>query len=225
MSVDAANCLLKTLEEPVDGVTIILLTNNDKLLLETIISRCQRLELRPLSMEIVTAALITRTGIDEARARLLAGLSRGCLGWALAAAVDESLLEHRNKSLDRLLFILNTSYTERFDAVARMANQFTQTRAAIYDTLELWGDFWRDVLLVKLECHDLITNIDRKNEIIELAGKYRLTEITSSIKSIRTTAEQLTRNANPRLALEVLMIDIAGKEPGRVENMAARIER
>lgn len=225
MSVDAANCLLKTLEEPVEGVTFILLTTNDKLLPETVVSRCQRLELRPLSTDKIAATLVTKTGINEERARLLAGLSRGCLGWALSVAADESLLEHRNESLERLLTILDANYTERFDAITRMATQFTQNRAAVYDTLELWSDFWRDVLLVKLDCHDLITNIDRKDEIIELAGRCRLNQITSSIKSISTTAEQLARNANPRLALEVLMLDITGKEPGRVESTAARISR
>ncbi|MGD9142530.1 MAG: AAA family ATPase [Dehalococcoidia bacterium] len=223
MSVDAANCLLKTLEEPVGGVTFILLSVNDKLLPETVVSRCQRLELRPMSTNDVTTVLTTNPGSPEERARLLAGLSRGCLGWALAAAADESLLEHRNESLDMMLAVLDSSYTERFDAVNRMASQFTRNRAAVYDTLELWGDFWRDVLLARLECNDLITSIDRKHEIMEIAGRYRLKQITSSIKSIRTAAEQLARNANPRLVLEVLMLDIAGKEPGMTGKTAARI--
>ena len=69
----------------------------------------------------------------------------------------------------------------------------------------------------------MITSIDRKNEIMEIAGRYRLTQIISTIKSIRAAAEQLARNANPRLSLEVLMLDIAGKEPGRAEKAAARI--
>ncbi len=223
MSVDAANCLLKTLEEPVAGVTFILLTTNDKLLPETVVSRCQRLELRPLSTEEVAAALTANDGVNQERARLLAGLSRGCLGWALVAATDESLLEHRNDSLDRLMNILDSNYTGRFDSVNRMAAQFTQNRAAIYDTLELWMDFWRDLMLVKLGCPDLITNIDRKSEIIKLAGEYRLTQMTDTIKGIRTTAEQLGRNANPRLALEVLMLDIPGKEPGKAEKATARM--
>ena len=225
MSVDAANCLLKTLEEPVAGVTFILLTTNEQLLPETVVSRCQRLELRRLSTEEIETALIITHGVAPERARLLAGLSHGCLGWALSVAADESLLTHRNESLDKLINILDANYTDRFDSVTRMASQFTQNRAAIYDTLELWTDFWRDLMLVKLDCPDLITNIDRKSEIIKLAGEYRLTQITFSIKSIRMTAEQLSRNANPRLALEVLMLDIPGKEPGKAVEATARISR
>jgi len=90
LSIEAANCLLKTLEEPNDKVTFILLTVNDKLLPATVVSRCQRLELPPLSTSEAAQALADRQGIDNERARLLAGLSHGCLGWAIAAAEDDS---------------------------------------------------------------------------------------------------------------------------------------
>ena len=223
MSVDAANCLLKTLEEPVEKVTFVLLTTNDKLLPETVVSRCQRLELRPLAAEEVAAALTIQAGADEARARLLAVLSRGCPGWALTAADDESLLEHRNESLDRIIEILDAGYNERFEAITRMSAQFTQNRAAVYGTLELWIDFWRDLMMVKLDCYDLITNLDRKSEIIKIAGGYQLSQITATIESIRLAAEQLGRNANPRLALEVLMLDIPGKDPGKAVKSTSRI--
>ena len=223
MSVDAANCLLKTLEEPTEKVTFVLLTTNEKLLPETVVSRCQRLELRPLPAEEVAAALKINAGVDEDRARLLAILSRGCPGWALAVAADESLLEHRNESLDRITEILDAGYNERFEAISRMAAQFTQNRMAVYDTLELWVDFWRDLMMVKLDCQDLITNLDRKNEIIKIAGEYQLSQITGAIDSIRLAAEQFGRNANPRLTLEVLMLDIPGKDPGKAVKSASRI--
>ena len=50
MSVEAANCLLKTLEEPPPHVVIILLTSEEKLLLPTVVSRCQRFELKPVAI-------------------------------------------------------------------------------------------------------------------------------------------------------------------------------
>jgi DNA polymerase-3 subunit delta' len=225
MSVDAANCLLKTLEEPVEKVTFILLTTNDKLLPETVVSRCQRLELRLLAPEEVAVALTIHAGLDEAKARLLAVLSRGCPGWALAVAADESLLEHRNESLDMILGIMDAGFNERFEAITRMSAQFTQNRATVYDTLRLWVEFWRDLMMVKLDCLDLITNLDRKSEIIKTAGEYQLSQITATIESIRLATEQLGRNANPRLALEVLMLDIPGKGPDKAAKSASRITR
>ncbi|GAI32367.1 unnamed protein product, partial [marine sediment metagenome] len=87
LSSEAANCLLKTLEEPVGRVIFILLATNDKLLPATVISRCQRLELPPLAVSEVEAALNSRWGIESQKAKLLARLSHGCLGWALSAAL------------------------------------------------------------------------------------------------------------------------------------------
>ncbi|MCK4863129.1 MAG: DNA polymerase III subunit [Dehalococcoidales bacterium] len=223
LSLPAANRLLKTLEEPADKVTFILLTINDRLLPTTVISRCQRLELPPLSVAEEAKALMDRLGIEPERARLLAGLSHGCPGWALAAAGDDSLLQQRDQELSRMLDTIKADYVERFAYVSRLAARFTQNRGAVYDILDLWLDYWRDLMLVKLDHHDMITNIDRKDELVEMAGGYRLNQMKDFIKSISSTAEQLRQNVNTRLALEVLMLDIPSKEGGGVENLNNRI--
>ena len=70
-------------------------------------------------------------------------------------------------------------------------------------------------MLVKLGCHDIIANIDRKEELAEMAGSYRLAQIKAFIESIRSAAEQLRQNVNTRLALEVLMLDIPKKKEVR----------
>jgi len=104
-----------------------------------------------------------------------------------------------------------------------MAGQFSQNRGAVYEILDLWLDYWRDLMLVKVGCHDMITNIDRKDELAEMARGYRLAQIKSFIKSIQAAAEQLRQNVNPRLALEVLMIDIPRKEGGGEGSLATQI--
>jgi DNA polymerase-3 subunit delta' len=212
MSIEAANCLLKTLEEPVDKVTFILLSINDRLLPATVVSRCQRLELQPLPIAEEAVALIEHRNMPPERARLLAGLSHGCPGWAIAAAGDESILEQRHEDLNRVVDIIKADYEERFAYVARLAAGFTQNRGAVYDVLVRWLDYWRDLMLVKLGCYDMIANIDRKDELIKMAGNYRLSRIKDFIKSIESAAEQLRQNVNTRLALEVLMLDIPKEE-------------
>ena len=223
LSIEAANCLLKTLEEPSNNVTFILLTTNDRLLPETVISRCQHLELRPLSTTEVESALIKNGDIETERARLLAGLSQGCPGWAFSAAEDETLLQQHDEIINRIIQILDADYEERFAFVARVASQFAQNRATVYDMLNLWTNFWRDLMLVKTGGESLITNIDKKDELIEIAGNYGLSQIKTVVRSIQGTAEQLRQNANTRLALEVLMLDIPRKERGGAENTAARL--
>jgi DNA polymerase-3 subunit delta' len=214
LSIGAANRLLKTLEEPVPGVTFVLLTTNDRRLPETVVSRCQRLEVTPLPVPVEAAALQEKWGVPAERARLLAGLSHGRLGWAVTAGADESLLRQRNEQLDRLVEVIRGDYETRFACVSRMAAGFTQKRSAVHAALDLWLDYWRDLMLAKLGCADAITNIDRRDELAALAGRYRLEQIREFIASIRAASEQLRQNVNPRLALEVLMLDLPRLEGG-----------
>ena len=222
LSTEAANRLLKTLEEPVGRVVFILLTLNDRLLPATVVSRCQRLELTPLPAEEIDSVLGDR-GIEPQRARLLARLSHGCPGWALAAASDGVLLEQREETLERLLGVITAGNEERFTCAAQMATRFSQNRGQVYDELDLWLDWWRDLMLVKIGCRDIITNVDRLAILVEMAGKYRLAEIRSFIQSIRMAGEQFRQNVNPRLAIEVLMLDMPGKERGGGSRPAAQL--
>ena len=212
LSSEAANCLLKTLEEPVGKVIFILLTTDDGLLPATVISRCQRLELLPLPAAEVEAALSNGWGIEPQKAELLARLCHGCLGWAISATGDEGLLNQRAERLERLLDIINADYEERFAYAAQLAAQFSQSRGLVQEVLELWLHFWRDLLLVKAGYSQAITNVDLEATLIDLAGDYSLAQIKAVISSIQAVGGQLRQNANPRLVLEVLMLGIPKKE-------------
>ncbi len=218
LSNEAANCLLKTLEEPVGRVIFVLLTSNDGLLPATVVSRCQRLELLPLAASEVETILNSRGDIEPQKAQLLARLSHGCLGWALSAASDDSLLELRAERISRVLDISNADYEERFTYAAQLATQFSQSRGLVQEILDLWLDWWRDLLLVKVGYSDTITNVDQLATLNEIAKGYNLAQIRAVINSIQAAGEQLGQNANPRLVLEVLMLDIpvgdvVGKTP------------
>jgi len=214
MSTEAANCLLKTLEEPVGGVIFILLTTNGAVLPATVVSRCQGLELHPLPPSQVEAALNERRGMELEKAELLARLSHGCLGWALSAASDDSLLQRRAERVDRLLDVVTGDYEERFDYAAQLVAQFSQSRGLVRELLDLWLDWWRDLLLVKLGSSGAITNIDFEAMLVDLARGYNLAQIRAFINSIQAAGEQLRQNANPRLVLEVLMLSIPARKGG-----------
>ncbi len=214
LSNEAANCLLKTLEEPVGKVIFILLTTNDKLLPATVISRCQRLELPPPAVTEVEAALISRWDIEPQRAKLLARLSHSRLGWALSASLDDSLLQQRAEKMQRLLDITNADYEERFTYAAELAAQFSQRRGSVQEILDLWLDWWRDLLLVKVGYNEVITNVDLEATLIDGARGYKLAQIKAFINSIQAAGEQLRQNANPQLVLEVLMLSMPGREEG-----------
>lgn len=208
LSHEAANCLLKTLEEPVGKVIFILLTTNERLLPATVISRCQRLELPPLAATEVEAALNSHWDIESQRAKLLARLSHGCLGWALSAAHNGGLLEQRAQRMDRLLNVIEADYEERFAYATQLAAQFSQNRRLVQEILDLWLDYWRDLLLIKAGCGDTITNADMLATLVDQTRGYSLVQIKSFINSLQAAEEQLRQNANPRLVLEVLMLSI-----------------
>jgi len=212
LSNEAANCLLKTLEEPERRVIFILLATNDRLLPATVVSRCQRLELPPLAATEIEVTLNSNWGVAPPMAKLLSRLCRGCLGWAILAASNATLLEQRRERLDRLLAITNADYEERFTYAAQLATQFNQNRELVMEVLNLWREWWRDLLLAKADLSEAITNIDITSTIVEWAKYYTLAQIKDFINSIQAAGEQLRQNVNPRLTLEVLMLDMPGKE-------------
>ena len=223
LSTEAANCLLKTLEEPVGKVVFILLTTNEQLLPTTVISRCQRVELLPLPATEVEAVLNRNWGIETEKAKLLAKLSHGCLGWAVSASLDDDWLQQRAERLDGMLNIINADYEERFVYAAQLATQFNQNRQLIQGRLDSWLAWWHDLLLVKVDCSGDVTNVDRLTTLVDMTKDYSLAQIRAFIKNTRAAGEQLKQNANPRLVLEVLMLSIPEVERHEKKTPAAQL--
>ncbi|MFC1952995.1 ATP-binding protein, partial [Chloroflexota bacterium] len=208
LSTGAANRLLKTLEEPEGKVIFILLTINERLILPTVLSRCQRIELSPIPVNEIETVLINIWATEPEKALLLARLSHGCLGWAISAALDDNLTQQRNELLDGLLDVTGGDGEDRFDYAAQLATRFGQNRETVYQRLELWLEWWRDLLMVKAGLMENITNIDRSDLLSEIEKNYNLAQIRAFIQNIRAAGEQLRQNANPRLVLEVLMLNV-----------------
>jgi len=208
LSHEAANCLLKTLEEPLPRVLLILLTARESALLPTIVSRCQRVELRPLPTTVVKEALIEHYGVAEQRAELLARLSGGCLGWALLAMQDEEILEARSRRLATLVDLSYASLKQRLAYAAELAAQFSKSREEVEEVLALWLQWWHDLFLVKGGNGKFITNIDQESALLQQAKDFSTRQVMDFIHYLQVVSEQLEQNANPRLALEVLMLSM-----------------
>lgn len=203
LSLEAANCFLKTLEEPPPQVLFLLLTSAEGALLPTIISRCQRLELRPLPQELIAQALRERWGVEESRAQLLAHLAQGCLGWA----VGESAQPQREGKLAQLQRLFG-DMGERFSLAAELAAQWERARETVLDTLCFWKRWWQDLLLVRAGVEEAVANIDQLMELRQRAAGLALSQIRGSLHSLEDAQQGLRNNANPRLALEALMLSL-----------------
>ena len=148
-------------------------------------------------------------GIPSEQAEVLARLCHGCIGWAISAVTNKAVLEERSQHLESLISLAHSDISERFEFASQLATQFGKNRASVREWLELWLTWWRDLLLMKNGCAEFITNIDRVNTIQQQAARYHLSAIYGTIKSIRETMRQLEQNVSPRLALEVLMLNVS----------------
>ena len=201
---EASNALLKTLEEPPPHVVVILIAPEAELLLPTIVSRCQLIALRPLSAEVVRAALVERWKVDCERAETLAHLSGGRLGWAVMATQDESLLARRAQWLDDLMRLTGQGHVERFAYAETMSGDPHGAR----ETLRLWQTWWRDVMLLACGSDSMLTNSDRRDALREQASRFGVDRARAAASRLAQALWQLDHNANARLALEVLMLDL-----------------
>lgn len=216
LSHEATNCLLKTLEEPPSYVQLILLTSNERLLLDTVLSRCQRVELRRLPVATVRGALTERRGLDEEKAMMLARLCGGCLGWAFSVADDEQVLNERSERLASLVNLHRAGRAERLSYAAGLATQFARNRESVREVLALWVGWWRDLLLTGEGCIDCIGNVDRREQLEEEALHYSLKGTKAFLEGLRQALAQLEQNANPRLVLEVLMLNMPTRKGDQI---------
>ena len=208
LSTEASNCLLKTLEEPPENVILVLLASNEELLLPTIVSRCQLLEFRRLPTHLVAQELERRGLSEEGKAWELATLSQGSLGWALEALADPAILEERRQKLERIVSVLQGGIEERFAYAAQLASAFSRDREAGRSELRLWLSLCRDLLLIKEDTAEFLVNIAIKETLEKIAQGLSPESIAAILKALEEVIEQLDQNANPRLALEVLMLSL-----------------
>ncbi len=199
---NAANALLKTLEEAPAHAILLLTADTPEQLLPTIISRCEILRLRPLPIEAVESDLIYR-GVDEERARLLAHISGGRPGYARRLVEDITLLEKRDERLNDLQTLLPAARVEKFS----YADKLSKDKDAMRQAIIIWLSYWRDVMLRVAGAETPLINVDRNMEIEFLAGRLTLSTARRVVSDLENALEKMDRNVNSRLLTEVLLMD------------------
>ncbi|GAB4500666.1 MAG: DNA polymerase III subunit delta' [Anaerolineales bacterium] len=200
---NAQNALLKTLEEAPAYGLLLLTADNAEQLLPTIVSRCEVLRLRPLSVPALTEFLRARDIAPE-KADLLAHLSGGRPGYALRLAHDEKALAFRAEKLDDLRQLLTAKRRERLAYAEKLAKEKDLFR----QTLALWLLYWRDVLLQASGAQTALTNADRAAEIADLAYRLGLQQARQLTSGMESAIERLEKNVNARLLAEVTLLDL-----------------
>ncbi len=201
---NAQNALLKTLEEAPKQVILLLTADSPDNLLPTISSRCEILRLRPVAIETLNAALQTRWQIPTENAEMIAHLANGRTGLALQMAADPELIEKRSAWVDELIRLLPLNIRERFTAAEGLSRNRDQLRLL----LQTWLSFSRDLLLAHAGRADHLTHHNHTQEINALAQQMTEEKIVVMLDKIDHTLELLEMNANLRLLLENLLLEI-----------------
>jgi DNA polymerase-3 subunit delta' len=200
---NAANALLKTLEEAPSYAVLILTADNPEQLLPTIVSRCEVLRLRPLNVEQVQREFEMR-GLETERAKLIAHISGGRFGYALRLIGNASLLENREERLNELQGLMSASRVEKF----AYADQISKNKESMRQTILIWLSYWRDVMLRSAQAKAPLVNVDRNVEIEDLAGRLDLSTARTIVSGLEDVLEKMEKNVNARLLAEVLLLDL-----------------
>ena len=203
---NAANALLKTLEEAPAQAVLILTADTPEQLLPTIVSRCEVLRLRPVPVGIVEASLMEH-GADQATAYLLAHISSGRPGYAFRLMQDQETLKFRTQRLDDLQSLFKSTRRARFAYAEKLTDRKSEAKERFRETLLLWLSYWRDVMLCASGGAAPLTNVDCSEEIQALAGRLSLDEARRQVEAVEEVIDKLERNVNPRLLAEVLLLD------------------
>jgi DNA polymerase-3 subunit delta' len=211
MREEAANAILKTLEEPPPTSLIILVTDQPYALLETIRSRCQTLRFSPLEPAELERFLAASFKRPTEETRLLARVSGGRVGRALAT--DLSVYRDRRKEMLGLVELLAGAPDRvRLLKAAQYLSDVGKKDKAEFDArLDLLVGLFRDLYGLTLgESADAIANADLALRLEQLASGLAPERVARWVEAVDELRGQLRQNVSRQLALEAILLRFAG---------------
>ena len=208
LNISAANSLLKTLEEPPARTHLVLIAENIRMVIPTILSRCQRINFSPLPVEDVEVILKKDESFGGEDIKTIAAMSGGSPGKALSMAGAFPMEE---KDLLLKDFSSINSVEKAFLLAEKLIakDQVNQ----LMGKLELLKFFLRDVMLTKLGSGNKIVNVNQKHIIAKRADQLTIKDIISEVEIISEAEKTITMNANKRLTVETMLLKLF-KESG-----------
>jgi len=222
MSTPAQNALLKTLEEPPAGVTIILLARRSDLLLPTTLSRCGLVRFGPLPGDFVRSQL-TQRGVADDEATFWAAFTAGSIGRAIQLAEAElypvkceladalaALPSESGELADRLVK-LSDELAESAVAAARQddgskLSKALATRQATGTLLQLIASVYRDALTLSVAADRPLIHADQPSQVEHVAGRLGPEQLAEIIEQLSRFERMLWQNVNPKIVWDNAVI-------------------
>ncbi len=197
MTPEAANSLLKILEEPPARTTFILLVDNLSKVFPTIISRCQLVNFTHLSRDIILEILLDK-GFKEEEIQGVLPVAQGSAERALELIQDETLKETRGRIIS---FVTNLPVP--VSRALEFAKECSESDIAL--CLNIMMSCYRDLLILDSGNDNMVIN----RELAGLFGPELCREsIFSSIEYIMEAQQAAGQNANKQLVLENLFLEL-----------------
>jgi DNA polymerase III subunit delta' len=201
----AANSILKTLEEPPETSLLILITAKPYALLETIRSRCQMMNFAPLATAELEAHLQANYKRPADETRLLARLARGSLGRALE--IDLGVYrEQRNSMMELIEALAVKRDTLKLMQMAEHLGRKLE-KAEFENQLDLLMILLEDIFHLKFgRSPESLTNLDILKRLELVAEVTPVDRITNWVEKLEGVLQNLSRNINRHIAMEALLL-------------------
>ncbi|MFI8713707.1 DNA polymerase III subunit delta' [Brevibacillus brevis] len=203
MTTQAANSLLKFLEEPPAGVLALLLTEHSHAILPTILSRCQIVQFSPLSAESI-AGKLRAEGVLAGMAQVASHITTN-VEEAMTLSQSESFAQLRNLVIQLVQECKqrNSSALLTIHDMLQKSDKSKEELPLFLDLLILW---LRDILYLQVGRHAHLINSDQQDVLQGQALVWTKAELLRGIDLVMETKNRIERNANAQLALERLVL-------------------
>lgn len=205
---NAANALLKTLEEPTPTTYLFLVTSRPDSLLQTIVSRCQTIRFAPIETDAIQQKILAGQKFSPVEAELVARLSAGSIGRAL----DFDLQKFRARRETMMNALQSLDGKPNHLSLLKIGEEITDAKNKDdYEFyLEILQTLIRDVWAIKTGAPDKsFVNVDLRPALQKLAlnsDSRRLAAWLSEIENLRAT---LAVNVNRKIATDALFVEMA----------------
>lgn len=202
LSMEAANALLKTLEEPKQNVIIILITDILEALPETIVSRAQLLQFTLANTSNIHDYLITEHKAGRDQAKLISRLCLGRPALAVKLLHNKEFFQIRYRIAEMLLEVMSSSVYKKFlliDDVLKIADKDNKV-STTSEILDIWQMILRDMMLTNVNAQSLMTldHLQKNNQSFNIA----MGKLSHMYAILEEGKKYLAANVAPRLVLE-----------------------
>jgi len=210
MNPEAANALLKVLEEPPGSTILILTAEQTSDLLPTIVSRCQQIRFNPISRKSIASYLTQNQKMPAEQASIIAGMACGSLSRARSMS-KTGWIDHRNWLLSASGLDNPGALPARpINVLLAFAESLSKQKDTLPDALEIIKSWLRDLVVCKYNDRKII-NTDMTATLQKISEKLSPESLLLKIKAIQKAQRTIESNANPRLSMELLMLQLAEK--------------